>query len=1015
MHFRTSSRIAMFCCAFSALLVVGSRSDNRAAEVADRSKVSGVHGGLCVIVGVEELPLAQEFARTERFLVQVLEEDAKAVDEARKQLRKLGLYGLISVSRLPADGTLPYSDDLVNLVIVGSRPGKKVTVQEIQRVLCPLGVAFCDEQIISSESLAEAGVPRVLELSADRRLYMARKPRPKGMDHWTHARHSAAGNAVSRDSLVGPPRRIRWVVNAQSEVAGLVTAAGRNFYASALARDSFNGLRLWARDLIQPSAKGDFVMKRVPSSVPMPVADDQYLFAVTAGKLVSVNAATGETVREFTDAGKPRILLHDAGMLVVADEKSVRALDVESGRLEWDYQANAPRNLVAGDEFVALIQGDARRGDKIAVVMLDKSTGKIRWKRDDFEWATRVYRTVYYQGLLVCEVSTLNDDGPGNAMYVISASDGELRWDLDFLPGMNHTRQARAMFVGDLLWILHGGKDAEKKKLPIQCSALKPETGEFLVTHDAGLTHCFPPVATPRYLLAGELDLTDLNTGEVDANHITKAACGRESGWVPANGLIYVTPKHCTCWPMLRGYAALAPERPEGGVGEMKLEEIDFVLEKGVDPPGDTAIAATVDDWPCYRHDAWRSGSTPEPGPAQLDTLWQTDFGASSAGGPIVADWRENPYVKGPVTSPVIGDGVVVVARPDVHEVVAMDASSGDVRWRFCAEGRVDTPPTIHRGLCLFGDKRGWVYCLRTADGELVWKRRAAPVDEQIVAYGQLESPWPVPGSILIVDDVAYFAAGRQSLADGGILFFAVEPATGAMQWVQRLDTVPQQGFYENSGLEFDNFDLLHREGDHVAMSRWIFSRDGKQMSVDKWNAFAKLNTGQGASVVPRGCWSYAPRHQRRIPSYTHRRPLLAFRDNVLVGCLQGGKTIYRREFTEEEVAKFDTKWMTGWAAGQISQKGEMPWRSHRLAEGAKWQVDVFEAPSRDQIGAMTLAADRLYLVGSSGELRVHSALDGKLLDKRPLAATTWDGLAVAGGRLYVSTTDGKVLCLGEK
>ena len=50
-------------------------------------------------------------------------------------------------------------------------------------------------------------------------------------------------------------------------------------------------------------------------------------------------------------------------------------------------------------------------------------------------------------------------------------------------------------------------------------------------------------------------------SGEVDARQITKAACGPDGGWVPANGLIYVTPKHCVCWPTVRGYAALAPDK----------------------------------------------------------------------------------------------------------------------------------------------------------------------------------------------------------------------------------------------------------------------------------------------------------------------------------------------------------------------------------------------------------------------------------------------------------------------
>ena len=132
---------------------------------------------------------------------------------------------------------------------------------------------------------------------------------------------------------------------------------------------------------------------------------------------------------------------------------------------------------------------------------------------------------------------------------------------------MNHTRQARAMFAGDDIWILHGGKKntATKegtKRTAIQVSSLNPATGEVVKTFPAGLAHCFPPVATPRYVFAGVLDMTDMKTGDVVANRITKANCSRENGWVPANGLIYTTPKHCTCWPMLRGYVAMAPASP---------------------------------------------------------------------------------------------------------------------------------------------------------------------------------------------------------------------------------------------------------------------------------------------------------------------------------------------------------------------------------------------------------------------------------------------------------------------
>ena len=50
--------------------------------------------------------------------------------------------------------------------------------------------------------------------------------------------------------------------------------------------------------------------------------------------------------------------------------------------------------------------------------------------------------------------------------------------------------------------------------------------------------------------------------------------------------------------------------------------------------------------------------------------------------GPLLDDWRENAYVKGPVSPPTIAAGLVYVSRPDAHEVVALDADSGVIRWR---------------------------------------------------------------------------------------------------------------------------------------------------------------------------------------------------------------------------------------------------------------------------------------------------------------------------------------------
>jgi len=956
------------------------------ASAAEAVGSLGISGGLCVQIGGGDTALAEELAGSGRFLVHVLGKDEKTVAEVRDRLGRQARYGPISAERWDAAGNLPYAENLVNLLLILQRPERGISGQEIKRVLCPNGVVLAAPGTIGAAELRQFGLQPMDNLPLGGAWSGARKPRPAEMDDWPNPRHGADGNAVSRDTLVGPPRRIRWIAAGESaDYGGPFCAAGRNFYFGGCARDAFNGLRLWRREGVNPLA-----------------ASDKLLFVATKDGFTALDAVTGATVHRYEGRGWSSGAIHDAGTVIVFDHGSLRAYHAKTAKFLWEHKAARPRGVVAADDTVAFVCGEPRTGGKTELVVLDKATGQIRWKRDDHPWLPKVASLVYYRGVLACEVSTLSDTAEGNAVQLVSAANGELLFGHAFDPAMGHQKQARPLFLGDRFWILHVGPGGTKNQPAAQISALDFASGKLLETFAADMNHCYPPVATPRYLFSGWLDATDLKSGQVTSCHITKAGCGTVQGWVPANGLLYTRPNHCGCWPMLRGYAALAPQGPADAPAG-KPDAAGFLVEKDADPPAGSRPDDEDQSWPCYRHDAWRSGSTPAAGPTELKTLWSADLGSSDLAGPIAADCQENPFVRGPVTAPVVAGGLVCVARPEAHEVLALDAQSGRVRWRFVASGRVDTPPTLHRGLCLFGCRSGWVYCLRAHDGRLVWRLRAAPLDERIVAHGQLESPWPVPGSVLVVDNVAYFAAGRHALADGGIRVFAVEPQSGKIRWVQRLDASPS----EFSGLDYECFDLLCREGDGVAMSRWVFDRTTGALSAKRHEGFARLDTGKGAAMVPRGFWCYAPKEVQRRGPDTLGQSLVVFRDGVLLGSAPKKQAVYRRDFKLESGEKFDPRWPLRY---------EIKWPSEILAANAAWRVDVFDEKSAPQtISALVLAGDRLYVAGSGGQLQVRSIADGKRLAQRALDEPLWDGMAAAGGRLYVSTRKGHVVCLGKE
>lgn len=954
-------------------------------------------GGLVVQLGAENLDDARRLGSTGRYLVQVLDRDAARVETARETLQEAGLYGLVTVDRHSAT-TLPYAENLVNVLIMGGRP---VPAAEVDRVLCPNGWLVGNSAQVDKDLCTHAGLGAPAPI-AGLGWNAAQKPWPAAMDQWPQPKHGADGNAVSRDSAVGPPRRIRWVAGPQQEISNMVSAGGRNFYGGVLTRDAFNGLLLWQQKLSPSPARGGF---GYGGRAPRPVALGDGLLAMT-GRLSLLDGGTGALRREYPEAGEPSEVLVDGGLILAVNKGSLRAVDAESGRLRWAHLAVEPRSVVAADGAVYFIQGDARRGGVVSLVRLDQASGKPAWTRS-YDWIPAVKQCVIHGERLVCEISTVADEKKGNRIEVLSASSGEPLWNFVFVPGSAHMKQARAMFVGNALWVLSESGWVE----------LDPVRGTQRRKLPGGWGHCFPPVATSRFLIHGEMHLTSLENGLLDANPITKGNCSRDVGFMPANGLIYTTPKHCICWPMLRDYTALAPKRPQNvalaGEAEFRLESAPAA--SGTSSPSQQDRPA--EGWPCYRYDAWRSAATPARVPTALHVAWSTPLGDWPKG-TIAEDWRTNAYVRGPVTPPVVAAGMVCVARPDAQQVVALDADSGQIRWRRTVDGRVDTPPTIHAGLCLFGTRSGTVYALRTDDGGEVWRLRVGPCDERIVTYGQVESPWPVAGSVLVLQGRAYFAAGRQPLADGGVGVFAVEPTTGKVLWHQRIDEVPQQSdrvahpFYNSTGLEFDNFDLMHREGDGVAMSRWLFEPATGKTTCDRYNGFVRVGQAPGGVWMPRGCWSYAPRNeseQRKERPFL--RPLACAEGNRLYSLTEDRQGLFRRDFDLSGGEAFDTKWFAGWKTYEEARKGGDLWRSQRLARKAKWTVNPFD---KTPANAMLLAGNALVLGAADGRLAVLSREDGSVLGRAETSPIVWDGLAATEGRLFATTRDGSLICLSR-
>jgi len=837
-----------------------------ACEILD---ASGVAGGLVVHVGCGDGKLTAALRASDRYLVHGLDADAGNIEKAREHIRKLGLCGKVSVERWTG-GHLPYSDNVVNLLVLSSRPSDRAR-EEIMRVLAPGGVVC-----------ARAGGAWKATV----------KPRPAEIDEWTHFLHGPNNNAVARDSVVGPPRHLQWVAGPKwarshdhlATLSAVVSSGGRVFAIVdegptafvvlpakwwLVARDAFSGVLLWKR----PISPWEWHLRGFRSGPPevsrtlVAIGDRVYVTLGYGEPVSALDAATGETVKTYEGTAGTTEILCDGGVLYLvagerpagrqedapeawrrgvtpsAHKKRILAIRAATGELLWKKSDALSAEVMP--TTLAVSDGRVFFENAEHVVSLDAKTGDELWRaerpisRSRLGWSTPTL-VVYHDVVLSADravASSAREDGsqpegvewiassaggiaPVGELIAFSAKTGERLWNCPCRECYN--APVDVLVAGGLVWTgilvratepgITAGRDPATGEVKRQ----RPPDKEFF-TVGMGHHRCYRNKATERYLVMGRsgVEFIDLATGRGIADHWTRGTC--QYGVMPCNGLLYAPSHSCACYieSKLNGFNALAPKRAEQRAAKGEGGQVPR-LERG---PAFAPLAtrhsplATSPDWPTYRHDAARSGRTDAAVPTKLERAWQTDLG-------------------GKLTSPVVADGKVFVAQVDAHTVHALDAASGEPAWSFTAGGRVDSPPTIYEGLALFGCADGWVYCLRASDGELAWRFRAAPEDRRVVAYDQLESLWPVHGSVLVEDGSAYFVAGRSIFLDGGMYLYKLDAVTGTKLAVVRMDGFdPETGREPQESIRGTHMkgalpDVLSTDGTSIYMRHKRFDRN---------------------------------------------------------------------------------------------------------------------------------------------------------------------------------------------
>jgi outer membrane protein assembly factor BamB len=809
------------------LALVPAFSAEEAASLARRLlDESGVKGGFVVQVGSGDGELAAALRASESYLVHGLGTDAATVAAARRGLVESGLYGSVALDTW--DGAhLPYVEGTVNLLVVDE--GASVAPEEIERVLAPLGVAMVN---------TGDGWRR------------EEKPWPDSIDEWTHYFYDSRGNTASKDAEVGPPERLQWLGSPRwsrhhdrmSSLTSKVSSRGRLFYImdegsrisillpskfQLIARDAFNGTVLWKRP-IEEWATNLWPLKSGPTVLTRRlVADGERIF-VTLGVTAPVSvldAATGEEIRTLPETeGTEEILYCDGVLYAVVHPEAEWILkefapqaQSDQKRVETEYNWDQrPRRLLALDPGTGTVlwraegliapltaAADGKRvvhhdGERIRC--RDAKTGEELWASEP-QKRRELYELNFAPRLLLSGETVLFAGGEGS-MRGLDAASGAVLWEAPH--EKSGYRSPEDLIVsGGLVWnagTLQGSQSGEFIGRDVRSGEVKKQ---FLpdVPPDTYWFHhrCYIAKATEKFLIASRtgIEYVDHEEEHWDLNHWVRGAC--LYGVLPCNGLTYAGPHNCACYPeaKLFGMNALAAKAkhplPPALPAEARLERGPaFAMEDEKAHP---------QDWPTYRHDPQRSGSTDHDPGDDLSPAWEADLG-------------------GRLSAPVVAGGKLFVSQVEAHTLYAFDAKSGEKAWQFTAGARIDSPPTWFAGRVVFGCMDGSVYALRAADGELCWRFRAAPRDLRHMAFEQLESVWPVHGSVLVEDGVASFVCGRSCFLDGGMTFFRLDARTG-----ETLVEVPFSDRDPESGKPLDE---LHKTLQMPTALSDILSSNGK-------------------------------------------------------------------------------------------------------------------------------------------------------------------------------------------
>lgn len=231
-------------------------------------------------------------------------------------------------------------------------------------------------------------------------------------------------------------------------------------------------------------------------------------------------------------------------------------------------------------------------------------------------------------------------------------------------------------------------------------------------------------------------------------------------------------------------------------------------------------------NWPTYQHDVSRVGHTDQPLKAPLVQRWvyeapsQPQLAWAGEDGKMFESFemRNRVHFDDVLHVAIVGDRLYFGSSVD-GRVFCKNLLTGADEWTFFTDAPVRLAPMVVDDRVFVGSDDGHAYCFDAKSGAVIWKLRAGPADERILARGRMVSRWPVRTGVLVDDGIAYFGAGV--FPHETVFLYAVEAMTGKVLW--KNDAISQQDAGRND---------LSPQGYLLATKETLFVPSGRSLAA---------------------------------------------------------------------------------------------------------------------------------------------------------------------------------------